>query len=213
MRPLESFVLLLSLSARFGLSDSPSPLLRSHAKEKDLDRVNALHGADVDQVRNKKKIVTTQTRQLLMEDFVPLSCNSNLNLTPCVSWTSVFGNEVLFENRVIVDCGVCIKIDMTELVLPQGLDIRGKIVVPENHTLALQTSSITVQGELEIHSTSPVKGTPWIRIVMIGDQEQTFEPVGENAGKCDADCNVDRNAITVAGGKVNRTFDRFCILF
>jgi len=215
MKPVESFFLLLTLLGRFSLSDSSPLLLRSQVKEeKDFVGGSGLlqSASDGDEARNKTD-TTTQTRQLLMEDFVPLSCNSNLNLAPCVSWTSVFGNEIQFANRVIVDCGICIHVDQTELVLLQGLDIRGKIVVPENHALILKTSSLTVQGELEMQSTSPVNGTSWIRIVMIGSQEQTFEPVGENAGKCSGDCNVDRNAITVAGGKVNRTFDYFTFFF
>ena len=150
-----------------------------------------------------------------IQDFVPLSCNSNLGTTACGSWTTIFGAAKEFANRVIVDCGTCITMDHPgpELTLTGGIDIRGKLVFPDAYSLTLRTAMITVQGELQLTSTSKaVDGTPLIRIIMIGtDTEQTFTPVGENSAACVSGtnvsglCKVGKKAITVAGGKVNRT--------
>jgi G8 domain len=143
-----------------------------------------------------------------IQDFVPLSCNSNLGA--CVSWTQTFKTDVQFANRIIIDCGTCITMDHPgpTLTLTAGIDIRGKLVFPDGYSLTLSTASITVQGVLEMTATKPVDGSPLIRIVMIGsDTAQTFTPVDANAAACTGDCMVGMKAITVAGGQVNRTYD------
>ena len=211
------------------LVDNASSTLRRQEAEQDLD--------DDDDGDNKKfsnmtvakteghhKVVAKMRRQLIMDDFVPLSCNNNAGLNTCVSWTSVFGDAAQFSERVVVDCGVCISMDHPgpELTLLQGIDIRGKLVFEEGYAIMLQTASITVQGELEMHSTDPINGTPMIHILMIGTESQSFTPIGENSAICSAmpnqECAVDRKAITVAGGKVNsmsrpRSLDLvFCVV-
>jgi len=175
--------------------------------DKDLDenankRFNTTIGAKTE---NHKVAIAKMRRQLLLDDFVPLSCNAGLGA--CVSWTSVFGIAAEFSERVIVGCGTCITMDHPgpELTLLQGIDIQGKLVFEEGYAITLRTASITVQGELEMHSTEPINGSPKIHIIMIGTASQSFTPIGENAGICSGDCAVDRKAITVAGGKVNST--------
>ena len=141
-----------------------------------------------------------------MNNFVPLSCNAALETQPCPSWTSVFGSSTTyFPERVIVACGTCVTMDQQNMTLAQGLDIQGKLVFPEGFIVTVRTASLTVQGQLQMLSTGPVDGTPKIRIIMIGDQAQTFTPIGENAANCGGggSCNVSHKAITVAGGKVN----------
>jgi len=197
------------------LVDTASSTQRRQEAEQDLD--------DDDDGDNKKfsnmtaaetedhhKAVAKMRRQLLMDDFVPLSCNSN-GLDTCVPWTSVFGDAAEFSERVFVDCGTCITMDHPgpELTLLQGIDVQGKLIFQEGYTITLRTASITVQGELEMHSTGPVNGMPKIHILMIGTESQSFTPIGENAGICSAmpneECGVDRKAITVAGGRINST--------
>jgi len=155
----------------------------------------------------QKDAVAEARRRLIMDDFVPLSCNGALDLQPCPSWGSVFGPATTtFPQRVIIDCGTCVTMDQPDLTLEQGLDIRGKLIFPESFAVTIRTSSITVQGELEMHSTGAIDGSPWIHIIMMGDESQFFTPIGENAANCGGgDCEVDRKAITVAGGKVNST--------
>lgn len=155
----------------------------------------------------EQKDAVDEARRLQgMNNFVPLSCNAALGTQPCPSWTSVFGSATtFFSGRVIVACGTCVTMDQQNLTLAQGLDIHGKLVIPDGFTVTVRTASLTVQGQLEMLSTGPVDGTPKIRIIMTGDQAQTFTPIGENVANCGSggSCNVSRKAITVAGGKVN----------
>ena len=143
-----------------------------------------------------------------INNFVPLSCNAALDQQPCPSWSSVFGSSPSFSQRVTIECGTCVTMDQPDLTLSQGLDIRGKLLFPDGLVVTLRTASLTVQGQLDMHSTGPVDGTPRIRIIMIGDQAQTFTPIGENAANCGSggSCDVSRKAITVAGGKVNSKY-------
>lgn len=156
-------------------------------------------------------------RRLLINDFVPLSCNNGLREEDCVAWSENFGNATEFLTQVVVDCGTCVIIDLsndrapTGLILRSGLQVLGKLVIADfgEKFLNIQTPSIVVQGELEISSTQPIDGTPRIHVGMIGSDPQTFLPVGENSGKCvneaasdDEGCPMDHRAITVAGGKI-----------
>jgi hypothetical protein len=103
-----------------------------------------------------------------------------------------------------------------EVTFLQGIDIIGKLVFPSDEPqdpITFYTTSITVQGELDLQSTlTPVTGTPNVQFIMTGEKDkQAFRPVGENIGACSTydfsgNCPVGRKAITVAGGKVTRTY-------
>lgn len=165
-------------------------------------------------VLNQTSIHDTTLRILQQSDsyFVPLSCNQRLDDVDCRLWSTVIGTANTFTERVVIDCGTCVRLDRNQVVLQQGLDIRGKLILDENFTqdsVLLRTSSITVQGKLEMRSSKPIDGSPTIHIVLIGNDKQSFAPVGENAWLCSdkpkGECAVDQKAITVAGGKVNST--------
>jgi hypothetical protein len=161
-------------------------------------------GAFVD-FQGEKIVQVDEERRLEVDDFVPLSCNNAV--LDCDSWTTVFGNVAAHTSRVVVPCGTCVTMDHPGpvLTLQDGIDIQGKLVFPDNYSLMVQTTSIVVQGQLDMTSTKLVDGTSTIRIRMIGDNKlQTFTPIGENAGACGGDCVIGKKAIVVAGGKVNR---------
>jgi hypothetical protein len=153
----------------------------------------------------------------ITNDFVPLSCNSQLSTAPCVSWIATFGSFSTFTTKVQINCGICILMDHAgpSLTFLQGIDIIGKLVFPNGalpYQITIYATSITVQGNLDLQSTyTPVTGTPNIHIVMLGQSDtEFFRPVGENFGACPTDdlfgnCRVGRKAITVAGGQVTCT--------
>ena len=186
------------------LFDAPSAQMMRGSPAKNGEAEASAH-------RVEQKVAVDEARRLQgMMSFVPLSCNAALETQPsCPSWSSVFGSStIFFLERVIVPCGTCVTMDQQNLTLAQGLDIQGKLVFPDGFTGTMHTASLTVQGQLEMLSTGPVDGAPRIHIIMIGDQAQTFAPIGENAAKCGSggSCNVSRKAITVAGGKVNSKY-------
>jgi hypothetical protein len=144
-------------------------------------------------------------------DFVPLSCNSALATVPCASWTAKFGALAVQSKRVIVPCGECIRMDHPGpiLTLVEGLDIQGKLVFIDGYRLEVRTPLVAVQGELEMSAVKPVDGVPNLKLVMTGETDQVFTPIGQNANACGGvvggACVAGKKAIVVAGGRVNRT--------
>jgi hypothetical protein len=96
-----------------------------------------------------------------------------------------------------------------------GIDIIGKFVIPESYRIHIETTTIIVQGILEMTSTiTPITGQPMIHITMIPPKNttvdsptansSTFTPVYENALACaSATCNIGLKGIIVAGGTLN----------
>ena len=155
-----------------------------------------------------KGLNTETTRRLEITDFIPLACNVNLDVTPCVTWSSKFGVAGTQSRRITIPCGECVTMDHTGniLTLNGGMDIHGKLEFPDNdHAIEVVSTMIAVQGELHITSTKPVDGKPLVTLTMIGQEPMTFTPIGENANKCDrkAVCDAGKKAIVVAGGKVD----------
>jgi G8 domain len=144
----------------------------------------------------------------VIRNFVPLSCNSNINTTDCHKWSTKFGTHRIYNVRVIVPCGECITMDhKRDITFNDGLDIVGKLVFPDGYKVNVSSTMIVVQGVLEMKSTQPVTGTPSIRITMIGNNtENSFTPVDENANICGiSTCVVGKKGIVVAGGTVDST--------
>lgn len=146
-------------------------------------------------------------RVLLVQDFVPLNCNNGIENQTCLPWSTRFGNAAIQNNRVIVNCGECIDMDFANgpvLTLLGGLDIRGKLVFRDGYQLVVNTTLVVVQGVLILQSTKPIDGKPTIKFFMSGETDQYFEPIANNAMKCDATklCLAGKKAIAVAGGRI-----------
>jgi len=143
-----------------------------------------------------------------IRDFVPLGCNANIGTAVCESWTSKFGTNDEHSNRITIDCGQCITMDHggETLSLLDGLEIYGKLVFPDGYKLEVETTMLSVQGELEMTALKPVDGSPQVIFTMIGDDDETFTPIGENIEACDGErmCSTGKRGIVVAGGRVNR---------
>lgn len=138
--------------------------------------------------------------------FVPLSCNLALGGAKCEPWTSVFGHKVLYNAKVIVPCGECIIMDLPgpKLRLEKGIDVQGKLLFPDGYKLHVETSSIIVQGELSMTSTSIVSQAPKIRVTMIANETSMIKPFGNNQKACPlGGCDVGQRSISVAGGRVS----------
>jgi hypothetical protein len=149
-------------------------------------------------------------------DFVPLSCNSALATVPCTSWTAKFGTLAVQSKRAIVPCGECIRMDHPGpiLTLVEGLDIQGKLVFVDGYRLEVRSPLVAVQGELEMSALKPVDGVPDVKLVMTGETDQVFTPMGPNANACGGGgaCVAGKKAIVVAGGRVNRTYAN-CVVY
>ena len=88
-----------------------------------------------------------------------------------------------------------------------GINIEGKLVFPTNHKAVIRTSSIIVQGELQLsvtHATvSPENES--IRFVVTGNNNINFIPAhNPNNNVCGAGgCDLGKTPFLVAGGKIN----------
>ena len=138
--------------------------------------------------------------------FEPLTCNSQM--AACVPWTQYLKSEShSFSTLIKIGCGVCVTMDLPgpRIDFHQGLDIVGKLVIPERDTrLVIYSTMIVVQGELQVTATGEVGPEPNIHFIMNGDQKDaTFQPVWNNAGACGGGpCSVGPKAVVVAGGTV-----------
>lgn len=141
-----------------------------------------------------------------VDDFSSLNCNNELDTAKCDPWTELYGAEQLVSDKVIIECGKCVEMDLPEpqLTLLEGIDIHGKLIFPDGYDLILRTPVLVIQGELEMYSTKAVDGTPSVRIILIAGGEDTFVPIDNNEGKCGGEsCFIGKKAVVVAGGKVN----------
>lgn len=146
-----------------------------------------------------------RTQQSGFRDFVPLSCNSRLSSASCTPWSTYVGTSSRHNEMVTIECGDCVIMDHASdtLSLLDGLDVRGKLVFPDNYKLNIEATMILVQGELEMMASKPVDGSPNVMITMIGEDDLSFEPHDVNSGACLGEpCKVGKKGIVVAGGKV-----------
>ena len=152
------------------------------------------------------------SRQLHMEDFMPLACNAGVGRVPCTKWSTRFGTQAVHQDRVIVNCGECVEMDFEgpELVLQDGIDIRGRLEINHGTDITINTTMVAVQGEFIVRSRKAVDGTPAVKIITTGDSDQFFEPIEENAMNCNHGdlCKAGKKSIVVAGGRVRGTNSR-----
>ena len=148
-----------------------------------------------------------------VRNFKPLLCNSEIFRvgSACTrTWSSMFGTTESHSSRIVIPCGVCILMNHASgiLNLNGGIDIQGKLVVPDDLPINITTPAIIVQGELSMTSTKPVSGIPKIKVTLVGSNDVTFTPVDVNANACQGSttCNAGKKAFVVAGGKVTCKF-------
>ena len=157
-----------------------------------------------------KSIVMTEaeTRRRAQEDnpfdlFRPLTCNDNLP-DECSTEFSDLPN-----GGRVVPCGLCVTMNLENNVsLPNGLDIRGKLVFPPNHKVTITTPFVFVQGLLQVSNTLPIAPeNVGVKFILTGSEDLYLEPHNENAVGCESyetgKCPVGSKPFVIAGGRVN----------
>eukprot|EP00934_Nitzschia_sp_Nitz4_P003894 Nitzschia sp. Nitz4//scaffold237_size30108//23491//29702//NITZ4_007996-RA/size30108-augustus-gene-0.41-mRNA-1//-1//CDS//3329543518//3884//frame0 len=142
--------------------------------------------------------------------FYPLQCNveADLSTQVCESWSSLLGTANTHNKEVVVPCGKCVEMDVmvSKLFLLGGLDIQGKLLIPNGYNISLETPYVRVQGELEIQSNSIVTGSKPVELIMVdGDANiENFYGASSNQHACgSSQCAPGPKSIVVAGGKLN----------
>jgi len=83
----------------------------------------------------------------------PLACNEGVENEPCFSFKSLIENSNKDDTLVVVPCGQCFEVDYedgSEIVLPNGLSINGKLYFPSTASITLRTKFVWVAGLLEV---------------------------------------------------------------
>ena len=168
----------------------------------------------VSQLRRSNNVTEPETSTLrslqVQKDFQPLLCNAGLASATCKTWSTAFGTGNVHTNRVIIPCGQCITMNHagTMLDLRGGIEIVGKLVIPNKIKINIVTTAVIVQGELQVTSSKPVDGNPDVKITLTGSDDIKFTPIDRNANACHgvATCSVGKKPIIVAGGKLNGTY-------
>ena len=144
------------------------------------------------------------------EDFEPLGCNAGLaNVTACGDF-SALALSLPASGPLVVPCGECYVVDAAtprdlDLSGTAGLDIQGKLTIPQGSGLTITTPAVYVQGELDVQSDAEItEANRAVKFVLTGTAPQTFFPADTNADRCGASgCDVGTKPFLVAGGKLN----------
>lgn len=165
--------------------------------------------------------------------FAPLAC-AEPQCSVQSTWTAA--NYQPLAGTVVIPCGHCVVMDYrsngtaaapsnrSTLVLPHGLDIQGRLVIPGNAyrylRLTIVTPFVRVQGQLTMDATRSLVGAESNVLILLTDDSGSggppasaptaFVPAGNNQYACSAAasgppelCEVGSKAIVVAGGRLD----------
>ena len=90
--------------------------------------------------------------------FKESACNANITTATCTP-IQTFLNTTQSPNdtEVKIPCGMCVTADITDdsiLHFPNGLNIVGKLHIPENASFELRTTYVLVQGYMTMDGPS-----------------------------------------------------------
>jgi len=164
---------------------------------------------------NRKLEASTPARRMsassaLIGTFYPLTCNANLTLLDCsLNKTSTLIMPSSGETPFTIPCGMCYTFDLgSNVSLPTGLVVIGKLVFPVNYKTSIYTSFVLVQGEMVVRSNSSVIAPEnlSVRFVLTGTSDTFIDTSNSdpNTLACNTSvCNAGKKPFIVAGGKVD----------
>ena len=151
-------------------------------------------------------------RRLAAGPFAESSCNSGVDAAPCSgidSFLSASGIDPS-TSEVLIPCGSCVSFDATDgsvYDFPRGLNVVGKLRVPESASFELRTKFVLVQGILRMDPPSDAKiprsDGAVVKVVLTGTDAVTFspDPLTDNGAACPAGgCSIGTKPFAVAGG-------------
>eukprot|EP00984_Skeletonema_dohrnii_P032164 scaffold25708_cov83-Skeletonema_dohrnii-CCMP3373.AAC.2 len=158
--------------------------------------------------------------------FVESVCNDMLDTAECTPWSSYF-NGADMTQEIKIPCGVCVSLDASPddplygstMNFGQGLNIVGKMVIPNDAKVHIVTKYVYVQGELIMPQPadgsssgvpSPEQGDI-TRITLYGTDDLMFQADDATDNTHLGMKDVSAKAFVVAGGRVDiRALDPTC---
>jgi len=188
-----------------------------------LQNVDEPYDAYSDQVYERNLVIPrtskmTSNRHLsatsaLIGTFYPLTCNAEMSLLDCsINKTSSLTLPTAgTTSPLIIPCGTCYTFDLgSNVSLPTGLRVMGKLVFPTNYLTNIYTSYVVVQGEMVVRSNSSVISPSHlsVRFVLTGTTDTILDTSSSdskpNTLACNNTlCNLGKKAFVMAGGKLD----------
>lgn len=155
-------------------------------------------------------------------DYVESACNADLDTAVCINWSDYWTLEEpladsFFESEVKIPCGECVTLDAspgghlygTTIEFGQGLNVVGKLVIPNDAKVHLRTKYIYVQGVLSMPEppSGSSNGIPSevdgdrVEITLYGKDDLMFKADAETDNHHHEAEGVHNKAIVIAGGK------------
>ena len=143
--------------------------------------------------------------------FVALPCNTPMG--ECVSWSDQAYDPS--AGMVTIPCGTCVIMDDVgpTLSIENGIDVVGKLVIPDGKRITITTPFFYVQGILEMTSTRATSGEEDVKISLTSTDDNMSHSLvphdmanifSNNANMCPSTgCNVGNRPFVVAGGQLN----------
>ena len=155
--------------------------------------------------------------------FIESACNADLSFpwTTCTPIdTFLLTQQSPSDSEVKIPCGECVTMNTTNTNtvydFPHGLNIVGKLHIPENASFIIRTKFVLVQGLLKmdapIDTKLPRTDGALIKIILTGGSEnvQFYPNTTENTMACGMDsdsnplpCNIGKKPVAVAGGRLD----------
>lgn len=165
-------------------------------------------------------------------DYIVSTCNAHVDTATCVNWSEYFDHSSVvgvginstleppadyLESEVKIPCGVCVTLDASPgddlygstLEFAQGLNIVGKLIIPNDAKVHLRTKYVYVQGVLSMPEPPPgsSNGIPSdvdgdrVEITLYGKDDLMFKADEMTDNDHHSEKGVNNKAIVIAGGK------------
>jgi len=163
-------------------------------------------------------------------DYVVSTCNANLDTATCINWSEYFdttpveGESTLepladyLDSEVKIPCGVCVTLDASPgelyygstIEFGEGLNIVGKLVIPNDAKVHLHTKYVYVQGVFSMPEppSGSSTGIPSetngdrVEITLYGLDDLMFKADIETDNYHHGEKGVNNKAIVIAGGEI-----------
>ena len=165
---------------------------------------------------NKPSSLRGQSQRKLQHTnhFKESACNSDISTATCTPIQTFLNTTQTLptDDEVKIPCGVCVTMDITDnsiLHFPHGLNIVGKLHIPQDSSFELYTKYLLVQGHLVMDSPSQGQTTipradgAKVKVILEGNENVNFIPDEDGDNSMMGQTSIGIKPFAVAGGKLD----------
>jgi len=149
--------------------------------------------------------------------FKESACNANIATVACTPIQTFLNTNTTTttspaDAEVKIPCGSCVTMDVTDnsvFHFPHGLNVVGKLHIPEDSSFELRTKYVLVQGYMTMdrpsvgQTTIPRADGAKINVVLEGSEHVVFTPDADGDNSMTGQQNIGSKPFAVAGGKLD----------